>query len=118
MIYIYIYSGQINYIQGCKDVHCAEDSGFSDAVSAAKSSDLVLYVGGISKTMEGEGNDRASIILPGKQPDLITQSVPPSSTPSFAYSFIHICHFLQAAVNRQASCGDTISWSTRGHSRL
>ena len=84
----YIYSGQVNYVQGCKDVHCDEDSGFSDAISAAKSCDLVLYVGGISKTMEGEGNDRASIVLPGKQPDLISQSVPLSWTPSLDNSFI------------------------------
>ena len=79
--FCFIYPGKVSYVEGCKDVHCADDSGFSDAISAAKSCDLVLYVGGISKTMEGEGNDRDSIILPGKQPDLITQSVLWSLTP-------------------------------------
>lgn len=62
---------QINYAPGCKDVKCTDDSGFSDAVKAANSSDLVVYVGGISKAIEGEGNDRANITLPGLQADLI-----------------------------------------------
>ena len=62
-------------MQGCSDVKCANDSKFSDAVNAAKSSDMVVYVGGINKGMEGEGNDRSSIILPGHQPDLIKMLV-------------------------------------------
>ena len=51
---------------------CADNSQFSDAVAAAKASDLVIYVGGISRVMEGEGNDRSTIALPGHQPDLIS----------------------------------------------
>ena len=59
-------------MQGCSDVKCTDNSKFSDAVNIAKSSDLIIYVGGTSRTIEGEGNDRSSIILPGHQPDLIS----------------------------------------------
>ena len=56
---------------GCKDVKCTDNSGFADAVTTASSSDFIVYVGGISKDIEGEGNDRANITLPGYQSDLI-----------------------------------------------
>lgn len=45
----------------------------SDALSLAKQSDLVVFVGGINFDIEGEGNDRYdwTIDLPGKQLELI-----------------------------------------------
>lgn len=61
----------MNYALGCKDVNCADSSGFADAVKTAAASDLVVYVGGISKDIEGEGHDRSNITLPGYQSDLI-----------------------------------------------
>ena len=62
----------MNYASGCADVKCTSDSGFASAVTAARNADLVVYVGGISHTIEGEGHDRPNISLPGLQSDLIT----------------------------------------------
>ena len=62
---------QINYSPGCKDVKCTDNSGFADAIKAASNSDFVVYVGGISHDIEGEGNDRSNITIPGYQADLI-----------------------------------------------
>ena len=50
---------------------CTDNSGFADAVKSASSSDFIVYVGGISHDIEGEGNDRSNISLPGFQTDLI-----------------------------------------------
>jgi len=63
---------QVSYASGCKDIKCSDSSGFSDAVALAKDADFVIYVGGTSKVIEGEGNDRSNISLPGMQADLIT----------------------------------------------
>ena len=62
----------MSYVSGCKDIKCNDSSGFSDAVALAKDADFVIYVGGTSKVIEGEGNDRSNISLPGMQADLIT----------------------------------------------
>ena len=45
--------------------------GFADAIAAAKASELIIYLGGIDQTIEGEGFDRTSIAWPGNQLDLI-----------------------------------------------
>jgi beta-D-xylosidase 4 len=45
--------------------------GFGDAIAAAKASDVVIYLGGIDQSIEGEGFDRTSIEWPGNQLDLI-----------------------------------------------
>lgn len=66
---------KVNYASGCLDVKCTSNSGFASAVSAAKNSDFIVYVGGISHTIEGEGNDRSNISLPGLQSDLIEMYV-------------------------------------------
>lgn len=50
---------------------CTTTSGFAAAVAAAKQSDFVVYVGGINRNYEGEGNDRADIVLFGLQSTLI-----------------------------------------------
>ncbi len=62
----------INYAKGCA-VNSLFTTGFSDAINAANKSDVVIYVGGIDHTQEGETNDRVggSIEIPGKQSDLI-----------------------------------------------
>ncbi|CAI8024072.1 Probable exo-1,4-beta-xylosidase xlnD [Geodia barretti] len=65
----------VNYASGCADVKCTSSAGFASAVTTARSSDFVVYVGGISHTIEGEGHDRANIFLPGLQSDLITMLV-------------------------------------------
>ena len=41
----------VTYVQGC-DVKCTSDSGFSDAVNAAKSADVVVVVIGLDESQE------------------------------------------------------------------
>jgi PKD repeat protein len=62
----------INYSKGC-DVNSCWTHLFPQAINAAERSDVVVYVGGIDHTMEGESTDRVggSIEIPGKQADLI-----------------------------------------------
>jgi len=77
---------QINYAEGC-DITDLNTSGIEAAVKAAEKSDLVvLVVGGTSMTLSGigwgddksndhatcgEGFDRAELVPPGVQPELI-----------------------------------------------
>jgi beta-glucosidase len=65
-------SGKVVYEKGC-NINSSDTSRFSAAVSVAKSSDVVIFCGGLDLTQEGEGLDRVgeSIQLPGKQQDLI-----------------------------------------------
>lgn len=63
---------KINHAMGC-DVRTNDTSGFPDAIAAAKESEVIVYVGGISNEVEGEGNDRSDISLPGAQTQLIEQ---------------------------------------------
>ncbi|PWY95287.1 xylosidase xlnD [Aspergillus sclerotioniger CBS 115572] len=46
-------------------------TGFSAALSAAQSSDVIIYAGGIDNTIEAEALDRESIAWPGNQLSLI-----------------------------------------------
>ena len=41
----------VSYAMGC-DVKCASDSGFADAVTAAKSADAVVLVVGLDESQE------------------------------------------------------------------
>lgn len=47
--------------------------GFASALVAATQSDYIIYLGGIDTSIEAEGMDRASIIWPGNQLDLIAE---------------------------------------------
>jgi beta-glucosidase len=72
--------GNVIYAYGC-DINSEDESGFSEAIAAASNADVVIFVGGLDDTQEGEGYgdrpeyDRAggSIDLPGKQQDLINE---------------------------------------------
>jgi beta-D-xylosidase 4 len=46
---------------------------FSAALEAAKSADIVIYMGGIDSTIEQETQDRKSLLWPGNQLDLVQQ---------------------------------------------
>lgn len=77
---------QVNYAEGC-DITDLDTSGIEEAVKVAESSDVVvLVVGGTSMTLSGigwgddisnddatcgEGFDRADLVPPGVQPELI-----------------------------------------------
>ncbi len=62
----------IRYAQGC-DINSDDTSGFAAAITAASSSDVVIFVGGLDDTQEGEERDRVSgsVQLPGQQQALI-----------------------------------------------
>ncbi len=64
----------VKYAQGC-DIIAKDDSGFADAVQAAKDSDVVIMAlggncGWVNVT-GGEGKDRQSLDLPGVQQQLL-----------------------------------------------
>jgi beta-glucosidase len=64
----------IRYSKGC-DINSDDTSGFPAAVEAARDSDVVVFVGGLDSTQEGEELDRASgsVQLPGQQQALINE---------------------------------------------
>lgn len=68
----------INYEKGC-DINSNDTSGFQDAIDLAAISDVVIFVGGLDKTQEGEGYDiggdrkSGSVALPGEQQNLINE---------------------------------------------
>ncbi|MEO0404258.1 MAG: glycoside hydrolase family 3 C-terminal domain-containing protein, partial [Bacteroidota bacterium] len=73
----YMDASQIQFIQGC-DINSTDTSGFYAARQAAAAADLVIFVGGLDPTQEGENFwpgpvDRTggSVELPGVQQDLI-----------------------------------------------
>ncbi len=67
-------SANILYSKGC-DINSVDTSGFAAAVAIARSSDVVLFCGGLDPSQEGEGLDRrgGSIELPGKQQELVNE---------------------------------------------
>jgi beta-glucosidase len=71
-------SAKVDYQKGC-DISSTDRSGFDAAKSAAADADYVVFVGGLDKTMEGEGygegGDRKnnSVELPGVQMELIQE---------------------------------------------
>lgn len=65
------YVMQTTFATGCKDVPCNSSDGFSEAVEASRNADIVVLVAGLNLTEESEDRDRVSLLLPGKQMDLI-----------------------------------------------
>lgn len=65
-------SSKVKYAQGCS-INGYDTTGFGDALSKAASSDIVVFIGGLDYTQEGETLDRitASTELPGLQQTLI-----------------------------------------------
>jgi beta-glucosidase len=61
---------KINYVKGC-DINSDSIEGFSEAVRAARESDVVVLAVGESAAMSGEAASRSSLDLPGRQLDLI-----------------------------------------------
>ena len=56
------------------------DTGFADAINAARGSDVIIYVGGLDYTIEIEGIDRHSLELPTIQ-QLLLQALAALSVP-------------------------------------
>jgi beta-glucosidase len=75
-------SGTTTYAQACTLPHtdppdynpaddCTSDTGFADAVAAAKAADQVVLALGESREMSGEAASRSDLNLPGRQQELI-----------------------------------------------
>jgi beta-glucosidase len=66
----------VNYSVGC-DVNSGDQTGFTAALAAAATADVVVFAGGLDATQEGEGynsgadRNTGSIVLPGQQQLLI-----------------------------------------------
>ena len=61
---------KINYVKGC-NINDSVETGFENAINAAKISDLVIMVVGESRDMSGEAGSRANLDLPGVQEKLV-----------------------------------------------
>ncbi|KAJ4759550.1 beta-D-xylosidase 4 [Rhynchospora pubera] len=59
------------FVPGCQNVSCNSTSGFDLATDIARNSDYVILVAGLSLTEETEDLDRVSLLLPGKQMQLV-----------------------------------------------
>lgn len=64
-------SAKVSYVVGCDNVKDNDCKSIPEAVQAAKDSDAVVIVVGIDNGVESEGRDRGSLLLPGKQNDLV-----------------------------------------------
>ncbi|RHN54870.1 putative glycosidase [Medicago truncatula] len=75
------YVKTISYAFGCSDVKCDSDDGFAVAIDIAKQADFVVIVAGLDTTLETEDLDRVSLLLPGKQMDLVSRVAAASKRP-------------------------------------
>lgn len=75
------YAKTISYAFGCRDVPCDSDDGFAEAIDIAKEADFVVVVAGLDTTLETEDLDRVSLLLPGKQMDLVSHVAAASKRP-------------------------------------
>lgn len=75
------FTKSISYAFGCRDVACDSDDGFAEAINTAKEADFVVIVAGLNTTQETEDLDRVSLLLPGKQMDLVSRAAAVSKNP-------------------------------------
>ncbi|XP_030947842.1 probable beta-D-xylosidase 2 [Quercus lobata] len=68
--------------QGCTDVTCADDKLFGAAVNVASQADATILVVGLDQTIEAEFKDRAGLVLPGRQQELISKVAAASKGPT------------------------------------
>jgi beta-glucosidase len=69
----YVSAQRVLYAKGCDISSTTYASDIANALTYASQADVVIFVGGLDASQEGEGFDRVnnSIQLPGKQVDLI-----------------------------------------------
>ncbi|XP_042457099.1 probable beta-D-xylosidase 6 [Zingiber officinale] len=65
------YVPRATFAAGCIDVPCQTMDGFDEAFAIAKDAEIVVVVAGLNLTEETEDLDRYSLLLPGKQMELI-----------------------------------------------
>ncbi|KAI4325981.1 hypothetical protein MLD38_031340 [Melastoma candidum] len=61
-----------NYASGCDNVPCTTGDKFGEAVLAATKADFTVVITGLDLTQETEDLDRVSLLLPGKQMELVS----------------------------------------------
>lgn len=60
---------------------CNSTDKFEEAINIAREADVVIVVAGLNQTEETEDRDRVSLLLPGKQMELINGIVDVSKKP-------------------------------------
>lgn len=75
------YIERTSYADGCFNVSCDSDDGFSEAIAIAKEADFVIIVAGLDLSQETEDYDRVSLLLPGKQMALVSSVAAASEKP-------------------------------------
>ncbi|OEL18293.1 putative beta-D-xylosidase 2 [Dichanthelium oligosanthes] len=76
------YVHQAVHQAGCTDVACAGSSQpIAAAVDAARRADATVVVAGLDQKVEAEGLDRSSLLLPGRQAELISAVAKASKGP-------------------------------------
>lgn len=71
-----------NYQQGCVDVACVGDQQFGGAIAAAREADATVLVMGLDQSIEAESRDRAGLLLPGRQQELVSKVAMASTGPT------------------------------------
>ncbi|KAJ4838656.1 putative beta-D-xylosidase 2, partial [Turnera subulata] len=67
---------------GCADVACVDDKQFGPAIQAASQADATVLVMGLDQSIEAEFRDRAGLLLPGRQQDLVSKVASASKGPT------------------------------------
>ncbi|KAJ0976145.1 hypothetical protein J5N97_018110 [Dioscorea zingiberensis] len=66
---------------GCTNVMCSGNQPMDAAVKAARVSDATILIMGLDQTIEAETRDRVGLLLPGRQPELVTKVAAASKGP-------------------------------------
>lgn len=61
---------------------CADDKQFGSALNAARQADATVLVMGLDQSIEAETVDRAGLLLPGRQQDLVSKVAAASKGPT------------------------------------
>ncbi|CAL5352222.1 unnamed protein product [Camellia sinensis] len=75
------YANAIHHL-GCKDVACTTDHLFGAAIDAAREADATVLVMGLDQSIEAEFRDRAGLLLPGHQQELVSKVALASKGPT------------------------------------
>ncbi|XP_065876324.1 probable beta-D-xylosidase 6 [Euphorbia lathyris] len=75
------YISETSYAVGCPNVSCNSDAQFNEAISVAETAEFVIVVAGLDLSQETEDHDRVSLLLPGKQKELVSSLAAASKKP-------------------------------------
>lgn len=67
---------------GCANVACIDDKQFGRALDVARQADATVLVMGLDQSIEAENVDRAGLLLPGRQQDLVSKVASASKGPT------------------------------------